>query len=176
MLVQKPLRDAVREALETFGTDPELIERRNLPLFHDAAEVTIAEVGKDGREHLLTPSAAQGWRDLRQAADNDGVSIYIVSAYRSFQRQVEIIEASIVQGRSVDELFQHVAPPGCSEHHTGKAVDLGTPECEDLTEEFARTDAFYWLDGHAEAFNCRLSFPKNNAWGYFYEPWHWCFA
>ena len=70
----------------------------------------------------------------------------------------------------------HSAPPGCSEHHTGRAVDIGTPHCKVLDEEFEQTEAFDWLVRFAGKFGFRLSYPRGNSCGYAYEPWHWCFV
>jgi zinc D-Ala-D-Ala carboxypeptidase len=67
------------------------------------------------------------------------------------------------------------APPGYSEHHTGRAVDLGTAGCAALDQAFAQTPAFAWLQRHAQRFGFYLSYPRDNAEGYLYEPWHWCF-
>ncbi|HTH44124.1 MAG TPA: D-alanyl-D-alanine carboxypeptidase family protein [Oxalicibacterium sp.] len=41
-------------------------------------------------------------------------------------------------------------------------------------EEFADTEAFRWLERHAARFDFKLSYPRGNALGFIYEPWHWC--
>lgn len=169
------LRRRIRKALGDLNLDPDLPEKRNLPQYEDAIDLVIAERGQDGRAHELTPTAAACWRELRQAASADGISIYIVSAFRGFDRQVELIRAAIDSGRSATDIFANMSPPGCSEHHTGEAVDIGTPECPDLTESFADTSAFRWLTTNGSRFRFALSFPKGNAFGYVYEPWHWRF-
>ena len=67
------------------------------------------------------------------------------------------------------------AAPGYSEHHTGRAIDLGTIGCRALEEEFELTEAFAWLENNAAHFQFSLSYPRNNPSGVIYEPWHWCF-
>ncbi len=79
-------------------------------------------------------------------------------------------------GQNWEEIFRVSAPPGCSEHHTGRAVDIGTPHCKVLDEEFEQTEAFDWLVRFAGKFGFRLSYPRGNSCGYAYEPWHWCFV
>jgi len=64
-------------------------------------------------------------------------------------------------------------PPGYSEHHTGRAVDLATPGCPPLTEEFETTAAFAWLVRHAHRFGFTMRYPRGNRFGIAYEPWHW---
>ena len=79
----------------------------------------------------------------------DGVPMALVSAYRSVARQQEIIEAKLARGDSIASILVSVAPPGYSEHHTGRAVDIGTSEEDALEEEFETTPAFRWLQTHA---------------------------
>lgn len=174
--LQPPLRRKIDALLQDLGVDPALIDARGLPLHEDAIELVVAEVGDDGKEHQLVPDAAAQWTCLKEAADREGVAIFVASAFRSFDRQVEVVRSSIAAGRSVAAVFQHIAPPGCSEHHTGRALDLGTPGCADLSDSFAQTDAFDWLEQNAGRFGFRLSFPPDNPWGYTYEPWHWCYT
>lgn len=152
------------------------IAARGLPEFAEADLLEPAELGADGREHLLTPAAAQAWRQLMHAALADGVSLYIVSAFRSIERQAEIFRRKLENGAAITDVLLVCAPPGCSEHHTGRAVDLATPGCPTLEVAFERTAAFAWLDARAADFGFGLSFPRGNRWGYQYEPWHWCFG
>jgi D-alanyl-D-alanine carboxypeptidase len=98
----------------------------------------------------------------------------VISGFRSFDRQLELLRARVNDGQAIDELLTVLAPPGSSEHHAGRAVDIGTPGCEPLSEAFCETDAFRWLAAHAAEFDFRLSYPRDNPWGYRYEPWHWC--
>jgi D-alanyl-D-alanine carboxypeptidase len=91
------------------------------------------------------------------------------------EHQARLISDKLDAGQPLEQVLQVIAPPGCSEHHTGKAVDLGTREAQPLDPEFESTPAFAWLKDHAARFGFRLSFPPNNVYGYVYEPWHWCF-
>ena len=169
------LREKAELALTTLGARPELLAERNLPSFPDASELVIAHVSASGREYELVPKAAAQWIKLRSAAINDGVTVLVLSGYRGFDRQFELINSKVEAGELINEILAVMAPPGCSEHHTGRAVDVGTPGCESLSETFAETAAFRWLAVNAAEYEFRLSFPPNNRWGYQYEPWHWCY-
>ena len=68
------------------------------------------------------------------------------------------------------------AAPGYSEHHTGRAVDIGTPGCPPLEEAFEDTAAFAWLSRNAGAAGFRMTYPRGNPQGVIYEPWHWLFV
>ncbi|MES2697070.1 MAG: D-alanyl-D-alanine carboxypeptidase family protein, partial [Verrucomicrobiota bacterium] len=86
----------------------------------------------------------------------------------------EIIRAKLVAGQSLEEILRYVAAPGFSEHHTGRAIDIGSPEHIELDEDFARTTAFAWLERRTPEFGFVMSYPRDNPHGIGYEPWHWC--
>lgn len=151
------------------------VEARGLPECEEASELEMVEVADDGKEHFLTPAAAQAWRAMKTAAIVDNIQLFIVSAFRSIERQAELVRRKLAAGRPIEEILSVCAPPGFSEHHTGRAVDLSTPGVSVLEPEFDQTAAFAWLTQHAEVFGYYLSFPAGNSQGYLYEPWHWCF-
>lgn len=157
-----------------FGVSSGSLHARGLVRFPEASVLEVAEIGDDGREHRLTSAAATAWRNLKAAAARDGEALAVVSAFRSMERQAEIIRAKLRAGQSIDEILEVSAFPGYSEHHTGRAVDVTGPACKPLTADFEQTAAFRWLEAHADAHGFRLSYPRDNAFGYQYEPWHWC--
>jgi D-alanyl-D-alanine carboxypeptidase len=165
----------VDATLSDLGIPPGLIAARGLLPCAEANNLVIAEVDESGREHLLTRDAAAAWRELRDVANQDGLKLEIVSAFRSFDRQVEIIRRKLGEGISIEAILSVCAPPGFSEHHTGCAVDVTTPGCEPLAEAFEHTAAFGWLQANARRFGFFLSYPRGNACGYSFEPWHWCY-
>jgi D-alanyl-D-alanine carboxypeptidase len=161
--------------LIALGISSELITARGLRECEEAATLEIAEVGVDGRDHLLVPVAAEAWRDLKAAVLAAGIDLFIVSAFRSIDRQAEIVRRKLENGAAVESILAVCAPPGFSEHHTGRAVDLSTSGTRALEVEFDQTAAYAWLAEHAAEFGYYLSYPIGNPWGYQYEPWHWCF-
>jgi D-alanyl-D-alanine carboxypeptidase len=127
------------------GIRASVVRRRRLPLCPDAERLVVVEIGKHGRKHRLTPAAARAWKKMKAAAHKDGIGLTIVSAFRSFERQVEIIRRKIAEGQSVRQILAFSAPPGYSEHHTGCAIDIGTEGCDELEEIFEESLAFAWL-------------------------------
>lgn len=162
-------------ALTGLGIDAEQLARRGIPLYAEAQELEIAEVGRNGRRFLLISAAAKGWRLMKKAAAEEGHALYLVSAYRSVERQRELIQAKLDRGEKIEAILEVLAAPGYSEHHTGRAVDLLTPGCPPLNEAFDQTPAFQWLAGNAQRHGFYLTYPRNNRFGYCYEPWHWCY-
>jgi D-alanyl-D-alanine carboxypeptidase len=147
---------------------------RALVLQMEATELVNAESGSDGREIRLTPGTAAAWKRMQAAARDEGIVILAVSGFRSIERQAEIIQGKILMGEPIDKVLRTIAAPGYSEHHTGRAIDIGVPDEPALTECFALTAAFRWLTAHGREFEFELSYPQGNPHGFVYEPWHWC--
>ena len=168
------MTEALHSVLASLQIPPERIARKGLALQPEAQYVVVAEVDEGGREHRLTPAAAAAWQAMKTAAQADGVVLRIVSAFRSVDRQAEIVRAKLDRGLSLDAILEVSAPPGYSEHHTGRAVDVTTNGVPALEVEFEKTDAFRWLSSRAGEFGFVLSYPAGNRQGYAYEPWHWC--
>jgi len=166
--------ERIRSLLVSLQIPPERIAAKGLTLQAEAQELVLAEVGDDGREHQLTPATAEDWRAMKAAAAADGIAIRIASAFRSVQRQAEIVGRKLEQGFSLDSILEVSAPPGYSEHHTGRAIDITTDDTPAFEIEFERTAAFRWLCRRAGEFGFSLSYPHGNPHGYAYEPWHWC--
>jgi D-alanyl-D-alanine carboxypeptidase len=160
---------------EEFGVARQSLEARGFRRFAEADSLDLAEVGEDGREHWLAPAAARAWRELKQAAAHADTQIFIVSAFRSVERQAAIVRAKLEAGQAIQDILSVSAFPGYSEHHTGLALDLASPGVPLLEIEFEHCAAFRWLMRHAASFGFLLSYPPGNACGYQYEPWHWCF-
>lgn len=143
------------------------------------AEATeLVSVGPDchGRPARLTPETAVAWSALLAAARDDGVGLQLVSGYRSYEQQARIWERKLRAGQTPGEIRRVVAVPGFSQHHTGRALDIGTPGYTDLTEQFAGTRAFHWLTERAPAFGFSMPYTRDNTLGIAYEPWHWFFT
>jgi len=136
----------------------------------EAEELVVAEVSESGRQHLLVPAAADAWQEMQRAARQDQVSIFIVSGFRSVERQAQIVRRKLEIGIPIERVLALSALPGYSEHHTGRAVDVGSPGGAPLEYEFHDTAAFVWLESHAVAFQFHLSYPPGNPEGFEYEP------
>jgi D-alanyl-D-alanine carboxypeptidase len=158
------------------GIPADYAARRGLLPQPEATELIRIGATTEGRDLLLTPSAATAWEQMYQAAAADGIALHVESAFRSIARQAEIIRAKLARGETIDAILAVNAAPGYSEHHTGHALDLNTPDCMPLAEQFAETAAFHWLTRQAAGFGFRLSFPRGNPHGIAFEPWHWCWT
>lgn len=153
----------------------ELVTRRKLPLHEEAETLVFADFDENGKAHRLIGSANRNWQAMKNAASKDKIELMIVSAFRSLEYQEILIRKKIKDGEKIESILNLLAPPGYSEHHTGRALDLTTPGCPPCEVTFESTDAFKWLQQYAADFNFSLSYPRNNSHGFVYEPWHWAF-
>lgn len=146
-----------------------------VPFMEEAAD--LVDVGPDylGRDAFLNPAAAAAWAAMRDAALADGIGLMMISTFRSVARQAELVAAKLERGMTLEEALEYSAYPGFSEHHSGRAIDIGSDECRHLEEEFETTAAFDWLMRNAGGFGFSMTYPRGNAFGIAYEPWHWCF-
>lgn len=145
-----------------------------IPAFYaDATELVDVGPNLVGRMQRLAPRAAASWQAMVDGAGRDGVRLMIVSGFRSFDYQAELIRNKLTTGQHIAEILKVNAAPGYSQHHSGLAVDIATPGSRPLTDEFEGTEAFVWLQENAHEFGFSMSYPKGNPEGFIYEPWHW---
>ncbi len=153
------------------GIDPATLAQ---PRHATSTQLVDTEADCFGRPSKLHPAAALAWQNMQLAAQQNGVQLQLVSAYRSLTYQADLIHKKLNQGQALDAILQTNAAPGHSEHHTGCAVDIGTTGQTPLEQQFDQTVAFTWLQKHAASHGFKMSYPKDNPHGIIYEPWHWC--
>jgi D-alanyl-D-alanine carboxypeptidase len=169
-------QELITRTLEELGISTSYCADRGMPIYEEAADLVSVGLNVAGREQWLGPAAAAGWHHMRAEAESDGATLLLVSAFRSFEQQRQILERKLAAGQGLEHILAVNAPPGYSQHHSGNAVDLATPGCALLSEDFEHTGAFLWLRDHAASHGFSLTYPRGNAYGIAYEPWHWAFV
>lgn len=157
------------------GIPGDYAERTGLPLYAEPGVLADAGCDMFGREQRLTPEALLAWQRMQGAASEEDIQLLLVSAFRSVSYQADLIRRKLASGRTLDDILSVNAAPGFSEHHTGRAIDIATPDSPPLEVEFEQTAAYAWLDHNARRFGFRLSYPRGCQSAISYEPWHWCF-
>ena len=123
---------------------------------------------------LMRKEAADALEDLFEAADEAGIRLYGVSAYRSYSRQYTIYATNLIT-RGVNHTNRYSAAPGASEHQTGLAIDVTSDSAGQTLEEiFGRTEEGIWLSENSYRFGFIIRYPEGmeDLTGYYYEPWH----
>jgi len=123
----------------------------------------------------MTPEAGNALALLFDAAyDEAKLTLYGVSAYRSYARQYTIYATNLVT-QGIAHTNRYSAAPGRSEHQTGLAIDIScASEGFGLETTFADTPEGIWVAENAHRFGFILRYPKDkeDITGYNYEPWH----
>lgn len=117
-------------------------------------------------KRLLRARAAHAAEELFQRAQHMHLYLYGVSGFRPYKRQALIYRQS---------QSGYVAPPGCSEHQTGLALDVSCPDADfELEESFAQTREGKFLEDYGPMYGFILRYPKGKEkiTGYAWEPWH----
>lgn len=125
-------------------------------------------------KRLLSIPAAQAVSRLFAAGKKQGIFLYGISGYRSYERQKELYESRLKEADS-SYVNLYLAPPGASEHQTGLALDVSCPAAGlQLEDCFSQTKEGQWLCANAPLFGFVLRYPKGKEMitGYAWEPWH----
>ncbi len=140
-------------------------------------DLTVNHIIAEGVEQL-EEKAHQQLVKMFDAAAADGITLRVVSAYRSFEYQIRLFNRRVVKYGFANANYS-TAIPGQSEHQTGLVVDVDDGTwTHTVKQSFETTPAFRWLDQHAHEYGFILSYPdgKEDITGYMYEPWHYRFV
>lgn len=127
----------------------------------------------ESRNHQLHSNVIPFFNEMLEDAKSDGIDLWVVSAYRSFETQAQLKGAYTVTYGSGANAFS--ADQGFSEHQLGTTVDFTTKGLGGGLNGFESTPAYTWLTEHAHKYGFVLSYPQNNTY-YIFEPWHWRFV
>lgn len=161
-----------------------LVNAQN-PLPENFTVETASISGYD--ERLFDKRAAPHLEALLADAEAAGCKLYLVSSYRSVERQSALfrrktnsfLAEGFDQAEAERQAAMWVARPGTSEHNTGLAADLVSADWyahhSDLTADFEETPEFAWLYEHCAEYGFILRYPlgKETITGVTYEPWHY---
>lgn len=116
----------------------------------------------------IRQEAADALEEMQAAAAAEGLTLYVVSGYRSYQTQKSVYAGWVNQdGKELADTYSSRA--GHSDHQTGYTFDLNS-----LEQSFAYTPEGMWLAEHCAEFGFIIRYPEGKEMytGYIYEPWH----
>jgi D-alanyl-D-alanine carboxypeptidase len=127
------------------------------------------------RGYQVAVPAARPLGRLLDDGDAAGLGFKIASAFRSYEYQRSVHDATVVSDGEA-EADRISARPGYSEHQTGLAVDLVTPDdpgC-DFEACFGRRPGGRWIAANAWRYGFIVRYTAGNeqVTGYAPEPWH----
>ena len=116
----------------------------------------------------LLDSFQDAFSTMQSAAANDGISLSVISGFRSYSRQNTIYNNYVSRdGKAKADTYS--ARAGHSEHQTGLAADINS-----LSQSFKNTKEGQWLNEHCSEYGFIIRYPegKESITGYIFEPWH----
>lgn len=108
------------------------------------------------------------FKEMKAAAKEEGLNLWVQSGYRSYSTQARIYNNNVNRdGKAAADRYS--ARPGSSEHQTGLAFDLNSIE-----DSFAFEPEGIWVAEHCYEYGFIIRYPKGKEeqTGYMYEPWH----
>jgi D-alanyl-D-alanine carboxypeptidase len=158
-------------------TDEELLQKYSKVYFlnehyvpESLSDVNLTYAYDESRTFKLHSKVMPFFNDMVKDAKEDGIDLWVVSAYRSFETQAQLKGQYLVNYGSGANAFS--ADQGFSEHQLGTTIDFTTAGRGGGLDGFQTTPAYAWLKENAHKYGFTLSYPENNSF-YVYEPWHW---
>jgi len=139
---------------------------------HQMVDANVRKTSKG--ERMVRTIVNDALKVMFETAEDEGIRLYLQSAYRSFRTQRTIYANNLEKYNGVDHGI--VQAPGASEHQTGLAVDVISRDWinKALNERFAQTKEGQWLAANCSRFGFIIRYPegKREITGIMYEPWH----
>ena len=127
-----------------------------------------------GMSQTMREDAATALEEMFAAAKEEGITLSIVSGYRSYSKQATIYARKKKNTGSAKKADELVARPGASEHQLGLAMDLARKGSSQLNSSFAKTKEGQWVWENCARFGFIVRYLEGSEeiTGYSYEPWH----
>lgn len=162
-------------------TDPELLQKYSKVYFlndnYAPADLTNIPTQYTFNKNKIYKIHDEVWphlKDLMNDAQDDNLSILVVSAFRSFGEQA-VLKGAYTVSYGAGTANQFSADQGYSEHQLGTTVDFTNPTVADSFSGFAQSKEYKWLLANAYKYGFVLSYHQGNSY-YQFEPWHWRFV
>jgi D-alanyl-D-alanine carboxypeptidase len=146
---------------------------------YELVDIPVAH-GDSDMPMMVAVNITDELEQLVNAAEVDGESLMVSSAYRSLEEQKQIYDEFVADDGEA-AAAQYVLPVGASEHHTGLSVDFSSlsDECaaDSDTCSLSQSSAAWLADNaHKYGFILRYMDGKRDITGVRYEPWHYRFV
>lgn len=162
-------------------TDPQLLQKYSKVYFlnenYIPAKLSFIPtefLSNPGRAIQLHTEVVPFLQRLMDQSKQAGMSLKVLSAYRSFSQQEQLKTSyKVTYGTTAANKFS--ADQGYSEHQLGTAIDFTTSTNADTLDKFSSSPENRWMLDNAYKYGFILSYPPNNTF-YQSEPWHWRFV
>jgi D-alanyl-D-alanine carboxypeptidase len=164
-----------------YENNPEILvlvnKENELDVDYDASLRSICKGRLQASDRLYDDLCA-----MLKAAQDAGYGYWIASAYRSRERQQELIDEDVAAlmkkgysyANALEETLMDTMPAGYSEHETGLALDILCSGNMNMDVSQADEKGNQWLVDHAAEYGFILRYPEDKVavTEIEYEPWH----
>ena len=130
-----------------------------------------------GEKYRIEKKTYEAFLRLREdLLANDGIQTELISVYRTVAQQEKIF-ADYTEKHGLEYAKTYAALPGCSEHHTGFAIDVCVTKEGKVVHGIAallETEEFATVHKKLPKYGFLLRYPegKETVTNVGYEPWH----
>ncbi len=167
-LDKEEYKDAVEE--KNYGIDMIVNKHRflNKKYNPDLVKVNAKYASEEGM--LLRKEALDAFIEMSKACDKDGLGIYINSAYRSYDDQIDTMEF-YRKWYGDSYVDKYIAKAGYSEHQTGLAIDVASKS----NKTFANSKEYKWMLENSYKYGYIIRYEKKYEHMTLFraEPWHY---
>lgn len=174
-----PVPSATAETIPASAfTDPDSLlllanKKHKLPSGYQPSDLVAVTIRTSNGTCQLRSEASEALTKMNAAAQADGVTLMISSAFRDEAYQTSLYNNYVAKyGVASADTFS--SRPGYSDHQTGLAMDFVEGSAADFTDDFESTASGQWLAANAHLYGFIMRYPKGkqDITGYDYEPWH----
>ncbi len=156
-----------------------LLVNKNNPLLQnyrpdDLEPIKYYAAERSPASRFMRKEAADNFHLMVEEAEKAGHTIMMTTAFRDYNFQKTLFD-NYVAKNGFEEANKFSAKPGQSEHQTGLAVDITSPNVNyQLTYDLGNTEEGKWLAENCKNYGFILRYPEGQfeITGYEYEPWH----
>ena len=159
--------------IDIFDMDPDMIVLANKTCFlsKDFVPDPLVTMKKGNNKNGGVRKASSGTMQLQEtcanallemfsAAEDDGIKLYLKSAYRSYKTQKTMYSNRLSKNNGKDDGL--VQMPGASDHQTGLGCDIldyTWSQKSYMNKNFASTDAAKWMAAHCAEYGFIIRYP-----------------
>ena len=151
-----------------------LVKIRSMKLEKDKVTRKSGDMYVVSKGMQLNETCARQLIELSDAARADGHTLYLKSAYRSWQTQNTMYYNRLKKNHGKDDGW--VAKPGSSDHQTGLGCDVvpRSWKSKAMNGKMAREPECAWMAEHCQEYGFIIRYPedKQDVTEINYEPWH----
>ncbi len=147
-----------------------------------------------GKNHRLRKKAAEAFVEMQKSAEKEGIKLFSVSSYRSFDAQQNIwnnkyekyLKTGLKPEEVIAKIIEYSAYPGASRHHWGTDLDVSDlnflQPSDPLNPKHFKKGGVYenlynWMSINAQKFDFYEVYTnETNRKGFNFEPWHYSYA